>query len=370
MNRLYTKDATGIAPNGRWFAGDINALQDAVAAQTDFTQTISLGTLAIGDSTIQLVKYGAKETRISAALRTDGVIRGLGGLFAGTFTTTARDAIPSGATPQQKPYGIIILNTTTNQFEWNAGTDAAPSWQPVGQSGVPTGAILDHGGATAPTGFLLCDGTAVSRTTYAALYAALGGAASPWGQGNGTTTFNVPDMRGRVTVGKAGAGTFFNLAAVGGEETHTLIIGEMPSHDHGSSTSSVSAGTPAGTVSVAASGILTTGSDNADHHHAGSTDVGGPSGATILSFTTAEAVSGGTLPVVTGITEGGTSHSHTYTTGGRSSNHQHDLASHAHTATFTGSALAAHAHAVSAQGGGGAHNNVQPFAVTNKIIKT
>jgi len=99
---------------------------------------------------------------------------------------------------------------------------------------VPTGAVIDYAGATAPTGFLLAQGQAVSRTTYSGLYTALGGAGSPWGQGDGSTTFNVPDLRSRVPVG-AGQGTGLSnyaLAATGGEETHRLVQAEMPSHMH------------------------------------------------------------------------------------------------------------------------------------------
>jgi microcystin-dependent protein len=92
-------------------------------------------------------------------------------------------------------------------------------------------------GATAPAGYLLCDGAAVSRTTYAALYSALGGASSPWGQGDGSTTFNVPDMRGRAPKG-AGQGTGLTNRALGattGTETHLLTSAEsgVPAHTHG-----------------------------------------------------------------------------------------------------------------------------------------
>jgi microcystin-dependent protein len=99
---------------------------------------------------------------------------------------------------------------------------------------VPTGAVIDYAGATAPTGFLLAQGQAVSRTTYSGLYTALGGASSPWGQGDGSTTFNLPDLRSRVPVG-AGQGTGLSnyaLAATGGEEAHKLVTAEIPSHAH------------------------------------------------------------------------------------------------------------------------------------------
>src|SRR3990167_8065526 len=91
-----------------------------------------------------------------------------------------------------------------------------------------TGAILQYGAAYPPSGWLLCDGSAVSRTTYAALFAVIG---TTYGAGNGSTTFNVPDLRGRIAVG-SGTGTAYGATAktlgstpnsgVGGEETHTL----------------------------------------------------------------------------------------------------------------------------------------------------
>lgn len=63
---------------------------------------------------------------------------------------------------------------------------------------VPTGAILPYGGATAPSNFLLCDGSAVSRTTYVDLFAIL---STNYGVGNGTTTFNLPNLKGRFPLG-------------------------------------------------------------------------------------------------------------------------------------------------------------------------
>lgn len=63
---------------------------------------------------------------------------------------------------------------------------------------VPTGLIAPYGGTTAPSGYLLCDGTAVSRTTYSGLYAVVGDA---FGEGDGSTTFNVPDLEGRFLRG-------------------------------------------------------------------------------------------------------------------------------------------------------------------------
>jgi microcystin-dependent protein len=74
---------------------------------------------------------------------------------------------------------------------------------------VPPGTMLPYAGRTAPLGWLLCDGSAVSRTTYAGLFAIL---STDFGSGNGTTTFNLPDTRGRIL---AGAGTGAGLAGAG-----------------------------------------------------------------------------------------------------------------------------------------------------------
>lgn len=96
---------------------------------------------------------------------------------------------------------------------------------------LPTGLILPYGGSTAPTGWLLCQGQAISRTTYAALFAIIGTA---YGVGDGSTTFKVPDMQGRIPVGLNTSDTDFNtLGKSGGAKTHTLSIAEMPSHTHG-----------------------------------------------------------------------------------------------------------------------------------------
>ena len=94
---------------------------------------------------------------------------------------------------------------------------------------VPVGVVQMWAGAEAPAGWLLCQGQAVSRTTYAALYAVCGTA---YGTGNGSSTFNLPDLRARMPLGLNGSGTFNALGKTGGEENHTLTTAEMPSHGH------------------------------------------------------------------------------------------------------------------------------------------
>ena len=100
----------------------------------------------------------------------------------------------------------------------------------------PAGIIKMFGGSTAPDGYLMCDGNAVSRTTYAALFAAIG---TTYGAGDGSTTFNLPDLQGRFPLG-AGAGNGLTARTVGqkdGEEGHTLTDAEMPAHSHAPSAS-------------------------------------------------------------------------------------------------------------------------------------
>ena len=110
-------------------------------------------------------------------------------------------------------------------------------------SGAPTGSVIAFAGGSAPADWLFCFGQNVSRTTYAALFAVLG---TTYGVGDGSTTFTLPDLRGRVVAGKDNmGGTSANrltaqtggldgdiLGATGGAETHTLTIAQMPAHAH------------------------------------------------------------------------------------------------------------------------------------------
>jgi microcystin-dependent protein len=110
----------------------------------------------------------------------------------------------------------------------------------------PIGVILPYGGSAAPTGWLLAYGQAVSRTTYAALFAVY---STTYGVGDGSTTFNVPDLRGRVPAGQDDmGGTSANrltnpgttsggidgdvLGGTGGEETHIQTLTELAAHAH------------------------------------------------------------------------------------------------------------------------------------------
>ena len=125
-----------------------------------------------------------------------------------------------------------------------------------------TGAMLMWPTATAPSGFLLCSGTAVSRTTYAALFAIVG---VIFGSGDGSTTFNLPDYRDRMPVG---AGTTYAAAGVGGSKdavvvshTHTATSTVTdPGHFHGAGAAGGAAGggNPVRDTTVVGSTVNTT----------------------------------------------------------------------------------------------------------------
>jgi microcystin-dependent protein len=111
---------------------------------------------------------------------------------------------------------------------------------------MPTGSLMPYAGASAPTGYLLCDGAAISRTTYATLFALVG---TTYGSGDGSSTFNIPDLRGRVIAGQDDmGGSSANrltgltggvdgdvLGGSGGAEGVTLTAAEsgLPDHTHG-----------------------------------------------------------------------------------------------------------------------------------------
>ena len=217
---------------------------------------------------------------------------------------------------------------TSNGTTWQSSTPAAAAT-------VATGIVEMYAGATAPTGYLLCDGAAVSRSTYSALFAIT---STTYGAGDGSTTFNVPNLSGRMVMG-AGTGTGLNASGTGapsgtaqtartrgqwlGEETHLLTTAELASHTH------------ANTVSGGSTG------NAGSHSHTGSPyevlQYKAPSGNTALSASNQWAGSGsGTIT--------------------------NTVADHSHTFTPSINNVAA--------GGGSRHDTIPPVLVMNFIIKT
>lgn len=120
--------------------------------------------------------------------------------------------------------------TTDGRYYFDSSVGSTGAWRstPLPVGGLPAGSIMAWGTNTPPANWLLADGSAVSRSVYSSLFAVIG---TQYGAGDGTTTFNLPDLRGRVPVGRNG-GTFGTLGATGGAETHTLTEAQMPSHNH------------------------------------------------------------------------------------------------------------------------------------------
>lgn len=177
-------------------------------------------------------------------------------LLSASSTTAARSALGAGA------WGDIIFRASTTAagqaqlggravgiqlFACTTTADAASiiSASVAAASPVPVGTLMPYAGATAsaPTGWLMANGQAVSRTTYANLFTAIG---EVYGAGDTSTTFNVPDLRGRTVFGhdamaSTTAGRITNavsgfdgsaLGAAGGAQSITLTTGEMPAHTH------------------------------------------------------------------------------------------------------------------------------------------
>jgi microcystin-dependent protein len=107
------------------------------------------------------------------------------------------------------------------------------NYQMLNQTQAPSllsGSIIMWPSAVIPGGWLLCDGAAVSRSTYAALFAIIN---TTFGVGDNSTTFNLPNLKGKVPVGLNSADTEFDvMGETGGEKTHLLTVAEMPAHTH------------------------------------------------------------------------------------------------------------------------------------------
>lgn len=139
------------------------------------------------------------------------------------LTTVQRNAITANA-------GMVVYNTDTSVLEYYGGSPLG--WHPVSTPNLPYVGDYKMSALTTNHGvWLRCDGTAVSRTTYSALFAKIG---ISFGVGDGSTTFNIPDFRGRV-YGTVGSGTGLTPRLMGanvGVESVTLTSGQIPSHNH------------------------------------------------------------------------------------------------------------------------------------------
>jgi len=167
--------------------------------------------------------------------------------------------MPSGATVKSAA-GDVATFRSLGSGNWRCTSYMRAAVRPWNDDTTPIGSVLPYAGSTIPTYFLECDGSAVSRTTYASLFTAIG---TTWGTGDGSTTFNLPDFRGRTLLG-AGTGsglTARTLGGTGGAETVTLAASEIPAHKHqvkspnGSTMYKTGGGAANNVLSVASVGI-------------------------------------------------------------------------------------------------------------------
>lgn len=226
-------------------------------------------------------------------------------------------------------YDIDVQSGASDLSAYDSLTDRRTRCEPT--SGVSVGTIVDFAGAAAPTGWVLCNGQAVSRDTYSTLFNLIG---VLYGPGDGSTTFNIPDFRGRVSVGMGGAAAgrltpASVLGSASGVENVALTTAQIPSHSHTAGTlSTASAGGHTHTAQALISGspvALKIGAGVASAtYRLISTGAGG--NGTFVDFTDAEALSDG-----------------------------------AHTHPIQNSTAAA--------GSGNSHTNMQPYMMVSKIIK-
>jgi len=170
--------------------------------------------------------------------------------FTSAASTTDNSTLTLGSSKLKvKDAGITATQLATDSVITAKIQDGAVTAAKLDAGAVsvlmPTASIMPYAGSSAPTGYLLCDGAAISRSTYSTLFGLL---ATTYGSGDGSSTFNIPDLRGRVIAGQddmggasanrltglTGGVNGDNLGAFGGLEDHQLTIAEMPAHGHGS----------------------------------------------------------------------------------------------------------------------------------------
>ena len=251
--------------------------------------------------------------------------------------------------------GGIDVNVLATQL---AAAEATISTLQSTPTAVP-GEMRMFAGQSAPTEWLMCDGAAVSRTTYSALFAVIG---ITYGAGDGSTTFNVPDLRGRSPLGaglSTASGVQRSVGETGGADSHVMQSSELPSHSHSfsQSLSTSSAGGHSHTFSTSAGdhthgyplsppGNYREHSTPLDHNHFrpfrsqynDCTQTNAPSWCNGDTFYTNSAGA----------------HSHSGTTASESG-HVHSVSINGNTGTT---------------GSGAGHNNMMPFLAINFIIKT
>ena len=219
---------------------DFNVSSGKLLVEGDTSLVSTTGDLKVGGNNIQDSSGSSALTFDgSANVSVDGTLSGNVTVGSGkTLTVSAGTLTSSTAQKQAIVDGADIEGTAVLSTGESGGTkflredgDGSCSWQTP--SAVPTGMIAPMGMSSAPTGWLACDGSAVSRTTYSGLF---GVVSTTWGTGDGSSTFNVPDLRGAYLRGTGTAGVSGDYVGpnLGGYQDD-----QNASHSHGGSVASV-----------------------------------------------------------------------------------------------------------------------------------
>lgn len=295
------------------------------------------------------------------------------GLGAKPLRSAPGVELPAGVLIQGTPYGAIYNNAAA---EW-----ILQGFYGAGDYSIPLAAGMAFFGTSAPNSkFAFPFGQPLSRTTYAALHALFASAGYPYGSGDGSTTFNLPDLRGRGLFGKddmggsaanritaGGSGiTGTALGAAGGAETHTLTAAQLASHTHANvltdlgHTHNVNATTSGASVDHTHAFSGTTSGQSADHTHFYGKDSGTASGG---GGGTINGQSPGNAYATTGASNDHT-HSYSGTTGGHSADHTHNF-----NVTSGSNQQVPMSLTNAAAGSGNAHNNMPPTMMVNFIMR-
>jgi len=222
----YTLPIASFVANTTIRSADMNSNLCDIA--TALTQSLATTGVSAMTGPVQLSTGSASAPSLTLASdATTGWYNSAAGAW--TFVSTGTALITIG------PTAIDISNLTVANLTVT-GSFSVASARLVGE-------VVDYGGTSAPALWLLAFGQAISRTTYAALFAVIGTA---FGVGDGVTTFNVPDYRGRVGIGKDNMGgvaanritaalsgiTGTTLGATGGAESATLVTANLAAHSH------------------------------------------------------------------------------------------------------------------------------------------
>lgn len=239
------------------------ATQSELDAHTSLTTTAHGGIVASTDARLTNARTPTAHAASHAAAGGDPVTLAESQITGLVSDLAAKAPLASPALTGTPTAPTATGGTSTTQVATTAFVAAAVAAQPVGGF-VPIGGYLPFAGSAAPTGYLLCDGASYTTAAQAALFAVIG-----YTYGGSGANFNVPNLKGRIPVGRDAADASFDvLGETGGAKTHALSIAELATHTHvqNSHTHSIAGGTahfyttggsPWVNVDTAGAGLLT-----------------------------------------------------------------------------------------------------------------